>query len=86
MFVKTFYYIKGHQRGARGRQVARKDQVSRPLAFSKNNISMINVFTVRNINTEGKLSKSFISEVCIKLVSLRINRYARSSSQFQKGW
>jgi len=24
--------------------------------------------------------------VCIKLVALRINRYTRSSSQFQKGW
>jgi len=42
-----------------------------------------------NINTkiiEGKLSKIFISEVHIKLVALRINRYTRSSSQFQKGW
>jgi len=47
---------------------------------------MINVFTLKNINTkiiEGKLSKSFISEVCIKLVPLCINRYT-SSSQFQK--
>jgi len=38
---------------------------------------MINVFTLTNINTkiiEGKLSKIFISEVCIKLVALRINR------------
>ena len=37
---------------------------------------------------EGKLSKNFISEVCnthtIKLVALPINRYTRSSSQFQK--
>jgi len=24
--------------------------------------------------------------VCIKLVALRINRYPRSSSHFQKGW
>jgi len=32
------------------------------------------------------LSKIYISEVCIKLVALRINRYTRSSSQFQKGW
>jgi len=48
---------------------------------------MINIFTLTNINTkiiEGKLSKIFISEVCIKLVALRINRYTRSSSQFQK--
>jgi len=30
------------------------------------------------------LSKNFISEVCIKLVALRINRCTRSSSQFQK--
>jgi len=38
---------------------------------------MINAFTLLNINTkiiEGKLSKIFISEVCIKLVALHINR------------
>jgi len=49
---------------------------------------MINVFTFTNIITkiiEGKLSKIFISEVCIKLVVLCINRYTRSSLQFQKG-
>jgi len=36
---------------------------------------MINVFTLTNIKDkiiEGKLSKIFISEVCIKLVALRI--------------
>jgi len=50
---------------------------------------MINVFPLTNITTktvEGKLSKIFISEVYIKLVALHINRYTRSSSQFQKGW
>jgi len=50
---------------------------------------MINVFTLTNINTkiiEGKLSKIVTSEVCIKLVALRINWYTRSWSQFQKGW
>jgi len=50
---------------------------------------MINVFTLTNINTkiiEGELSKIFASEVCIKLRSLRINWYTRSSSQFQEGW
>jgi len=45
-------YISGHQRGARGHHVARKDQVGRPMAYSKNNISMINVFTLTNINTK----------------------------------
>jgi len=58
-------------------------------ACSKNSISMINVFTLMNINTriiENKLSKFFISEVYIKLVALRINRCTRSCSQFQKGW
>jgi len=58
-------------------------------ACSKNNISMINVFTLTNINTriiKGKLSKIFISEVCVKLVALRFNRYTRRSSQFQKSW
>jgi len=50
---------------------------------------MINLFTLTNINTkiiEVKLSKTFITEVCIKLVVLRINRRTRSNSQFQKGW
>jgi len=59
------------------------------MACSKNNINMINVFTITDINTkiiEGKLSKIFISKMCIKLVALRIIRYTRSSSQFQKGW
>jgi len=40
---------------------------------------MINVFTLTNISTkltESKLSKISISEVCIKLVALRINRYS----------
>jgi len=49
---------------------------------------MMHVFTLTNINTKiikGKLSKIFISELCIKLVvALRINRYTRRSSQFQK--
>jgi len=38
---------------------------------------MINVFTLTNINIktiESQLSKIFVSEVCIKLVALRINR------------
>ena len=50
----------GHQRDAHGHRVAPKDHVSRLWACSKTNISMINVFTLRNINTkiiEGKLSK-----------------------------
>ena len=37
-------------------------------------------------NIKDKLSKMFISEMYIKTVALRINRYPRSSSQFQKGW
>jgi len=47
-----------------------------PRACSKNNISMINVFTLTNIDTkiiEGKLSKIFTSEVRIKLIALRID-------------
>jgi len=50
---------------------------------------MINLFTLTNINTEiieSKLSQIFISEVCIKLVAIRIKWYTRSSSQFQKVW
>jgi len=77
----------GHQRGAGGHQVARKEHVGRPRACSKNNISMINVFTLTNINTkiaESKLSKLFISEVCMKLAALRINRYTRSALSFRK--
>jgi len=56
---------------------AREDYVGRPRACSKNNISMINVFTLTNINTkiiEGKLSQICISEVRIKLADFRINR------------
>ena len=73
----------------RGHQVARKEHADRPRACSNNNISVINVFTLMNINTkinESKLSKIFISEVCIKLVALRTHMYTRSSWQFQKGW
>jgi len=50
---------------------------------------MINVFALTHINTkifEGKLSKIFSSDVYVKLVALRINRYTKSISQFQKGW
>jgi len=50
-YVNMFVSFRGHQRGAR------KDYVGRPRACSKNNISMINVFTSTNINTkiiEGK--------------------------------
>jgi len=77
--------MQGHQRGGHGHQVALKDHVGHPRVCSKNNISMINVFTNTKI-MEGKLSKIFISEVCIKLVALPINRYTRSSSRFQKAW
>jgi len=51
-------YGRGHQCGARGHQVARKDHVGRPRACSKNNISMINVFTNTKL-LEGKLRKNF---------------------------
>ena len=70
-------YSRGHQRGSREHQVARKAHVGCQLTCSKNNIRMVNAFTLTNINTkiiEGRLSKLFISEVCIKLVALRINR------------
>ena len=68
-------YIRGHQRGARGHQVARKDQGARTRACFRYNISMINFFTLTNINNkiiEGKPSKICISEVCTKLAALRI--------------
>jgi len=81
--------MQGHQRDARGHEIARKDHVGRPRACSKNNISMINLFTLTHINTkiiECKSSKIFISEMHIILVALHINRYTRSSSQFQKDW
>jgi len=35
---------------------------------------------------KDELSNFFISEVCTKLVPLRIIKYPRSSSKFQKGW
>jgi len=62
---------------------------SRPRACSKNYISMINGFTLANINTKiikAKWSKIFISVVCLKLVAHRIQRYTKSSPQFQEGW
>jgi len=46
-------------------------------------MNIINFVNDNNI-IEDKLSKIYISEACIKLVSLRINRCPRSSSQFQK--
>ena len=85
--MSMYPYSRGHQRGARGHQVARKDHVGRPQACSENSISMINVFALTNINTkiiEGKSSKNFISEVCIKLVALRINRYTEVARCFKK--
>ena len=48
---------------------------------------MINVFTSTNVNTKisvGKLSESFFSEVCIKLVVLRINRAQEGARIFTK--
>ena len=63
-----------------------------PRACSKNNHIMTSVFTGRNILTvntkiiKGKLSNIFISEACIKLVALCINRHVRSSSQLHEGW
>jgi len=62
----------GHQRGARGHRVAHKDHVSRPRACSKNSISMINVFTLRNLNTkiiENKLSKILFHKFASKISS-----------------
>jgi len=51
---------------------------------------MINVFTLTNTDTtiiESKMSKTFSSEVYIKLVALHINTKRKSSSQFQnRNW
>jgi len=58
-----------------------------PWACFENIDRMINVFTLTNINSKiikDNMNEIYISEVCIKLVSLRINRYTRSSSLFQK--
>jgi len=62
------------------------------LACSKNNISIISVFTWQNIlivNTKtikDKFSNISISEACIKLVALCVDRHVRSSSKLQEGW
>jgi len=56
----------------------------------KNYISMISVFTLRNILIvnikiiKGKLSNIFISEVYIKLVALCINQHERVALNFKK--
>jgi len=50
-------------------------------------MSIVTQINIINDNIiKGKLSKIFISEVCIKLVTLSVNRYPRSSSQLHKGW
>ena len=85
-------YRRGHQSGARGYQAARKNHERRPRACSKNNISMVNVFTLTNINTkviEGQLCKIFISEMCIKLVALPLTgaqEVARSFENISGPW
>jgi len=45
----------------------------------------MNIINFSNI-IKDILNIFFISEVCIELVALRINRYPRSNPQFQKGW
>jgi len=49
MFI-ALVYSRIHQRGTCGHQVARNDHVGCPWACSENGISMINVFTLTNIN------------------------------------
>jgi len=76
---------RSHQSGARGHQVARKERTVHPRVCSENNIKMINGFTLTNINSKiikEKLSENFISEVRIKLVVLRINRYTKSEGMY----
>jgi len=51
-------YGRGHQRRALVHLVARRDHVGRPRVSSKNNISMINVFTNINI-MKGKLNNFY---------------------------
>ena len=76
---------RGHQHGARGHQVTYEVHVGHQRACSKNSVGMISIFTEMNIVDcnnnvmKGKLSKLFISEV-------HLNRYSKSSPQFQKGW
>jgi len=82
-------YARGHQHGARGHQVARKDHVGRSRAYLENSIKMMSIVTCINIINDyiiGKLNYIFTSEVCIKLVALSVNRHPRSSSQLHKGW
>jgi len=61
-----------------------------PAPCSKNNISVISVFTLRNILivyteiTKDKLSNIFSSETCIKLVALCNNLHTRVALSFKK--
>jgi len=85
------FLYQGHQHGARGHQVARTDHVGGPRAWSKNCSNNVSAFIQMNIINFSNIIKDilnifFISEVCIELVALRINRYPRSNPQFQKGW
>jgi len=45
----------------------------------------ISNYCINNNIIKGELGNFLISEVCIKLAALRINRYPRSGPQFQKG-
>jgi len=62
--------VRGHQRGARGHLVARKVHGDRPPDCSENNISVINVFTLTNINTKMKVNRAkfLFQKLCIKLL------------------
>jgi len=48
--------------------------------------SIVAQININNNIIKGKLNKLFISELCIKLVALSVNRHPRISSQFYKGW
>ena len=62
-----------------------------PYHLSSNMLVLMMLIYISQVDTvyrsiSSKLSKIFISEVCIKLVALSVNRYPRSSSQFHKVW
>ena len=86
----TKVYTRGHQHGARGHQVPREGHVGRPRGCFENSVKMMGIVTwiniINNNIIKDKLSKLFISEVCIKLVAHSVNRHPRISYRFYKGW
>jgi len=92
IFAPKISYVRGHQHGARGHQVARTNHVGGPRACSDNSTNMISVFTstslifINDNIIEDKLSKFLFQKCVYQTGSPSLKSVPRCSSQFQKGW